>query len=115
MDVCCTTLYWASACCRWQSNPEQRSPPAGREVVVPGAQWLAPTNFRNYDVSPHGNRFLMIKNADTEANAGLPELIVVQHWTEELKYFTPPVEPLDSVPIPVAEIASGRYAGPDAS
>jgi serine/threonine-protein kinase len=39
---------------------------------------------RAYDVSPDGQRFLMIKAPGTDASAA-PALIVVQHWDEELK------------------------------
>jgi hypothetical protein len=39
---------------------------------------------RTYDVSPDGQRFLMIKAPRTDAVAA-PALIVVQHWDEELK------------------------------
>ena len=42
---------------------------------------------RTYDVSPDGRRFLMIKQAADEATA--PQIIVVQHWSEELKRLVP--------------------------
>ena len=41
-------------------------------------------NGRTYDVSLDDRRFLMIKDQDTRAATG-PSLIVVEHWTEELK------------------------------
>jgi len=44
---------------------------------------------RTYDVSPDGQRFLMIKAPGTDATAALPALIVVQHWDEELKRLVP--------------------------
>ena len=40
---------------------------------------------RSYDVSPDGNRFLVIK----EEAATAPSLVVVQHWDEELKRLAP--------------------------
>jgi hypothetical protein len=43
---------------------------------------------RTYDVSPDGRRFLMIKQATNEATA--PQIIVVQHWFEELRRLVPP-------------------------
>ena len=43
---------------------------------------------RTYDVSPDGQRFLMIKAPGTDASAA-PALIVVQHWDEELKRLVP--------------------------
>jgi len=43
---------------------------------------------RAYDVSPDGQRFLMIKTPGTHAGPA-PALIVVQHWDEELKRLVP--------------------------
>ena len=41
---------------------------------------------RTYDISPDGQRFLMIKeDGGAEQTAAPPSLIVVQHWVEELK------------------------------
>ena len=42
---------------------------------------------RPYDVSPDGQRFLMIKAAGADATAA--SIIVVQHWQEELKRLVP--------------------------
>ena len=47
------------------------------------------TLSRMYDVSPDGQRSLMIKAAGTDASAAPPALIVVQHWDEELKRLVP--------------------------
>jgi hypothetical protein len=45
---------------------------------------------RHYDVSPDGRRFLMIKEGGgTDQTAAPPQIIVVQHWTEELKRLVP--------------------------
>jgi hypothetical protein len=44
---------------------------------------------RTYDVSPDGQRFLLIKSLGTDANAASPAIIVVQHWDEELKRLVP--------------------------
>ena len=46
-----------------------------------------------YDVSPDGQRFLMIKAPGTDASAAPPALIVVQHWDEELKRLVPTTGP----------------------
>ena len=41
---------------------------------------------RTYDISSDGQRFLMIKEGGgTDQTAAPPQIIVVQHWTEELK------------------------------
>jgi hypothetical protein len=42
-------------------------------------------NSRTYDVSADGQRFLMIKNAESSNSSASPSLVVVEHWTEELK------------------------------
>jgi len=45
---------------------------------------------RTYDVSPDGRRFLMIKPAGPADQTGASaSLVVVQHWTEELKRLVP--------------------------
>jgi eukaryotic-like serine/threonine-protein kinase len=45
---------------------------------------------RQYDVSPDGQRFLMIKEGGgTDQAAAPPQIIIVQHWTEELKRLVP--------------------------
>ena len=43
---------------------------------------------RTYDVSPDGRRFLMIKPVGPEQTTA-SSIIVVQHWTEELKRLVP--------------------------
>jgi hypothetical protein len=74
--------------------------------VERGASWLATTptllvkegyftnpdvfTGRTYDISPDGQRFLMIKDGGgTDQTAAPPQIIVVQHWTEELKRLVP--------------------------
>jgi eukaryotic-like serine/threonine-protein kinase len=45
---------------------------------------------RTFDVSPDGQRFLMIKDTTGTGSTSAPAgLIVVQHWTEELKRLVP--------------------------
>jgi hypothetical protein len=73
-----------------------------RVPITPGPTWTAgtPTQLfdaasyavasatfmsRMYDVSPSGQRFLMIKNADaTGQRPAAPRIVVVQNWFEEL-------------------------------
>ena len=43
---------------------------------------------RSYDVSADGKRFLVIKE-DSSANAKPPGIVVVEHWSEELKARVP--------------------------
>ena len=44
-----------------------------------------------YDISPNGQRFLMIKNAEVgnQQAATVPGIILVQNWQEELKQRAP--------------------------
>jgi Tol biopolymer transport system component len=44
---------------------------------------------RTYDISPDARRFLVIKNAPTDAGAAPPGIVVVQHFDEELKRLVP--------------------------
>jgi hypothetical protein len=46
--------------------------------------------MRQYDVSPDGQRFLMLKDRDPTAGAAAPTIVVVQHWVEELKRLVNP-------------------------
>lgn len=60
-----------------------------RSFVV-DARFVGGGTPRTYDVSPDGQRFLMIKeNAASEHDAAPPSMIVVQNWTEELKRLLP--------------------------
>jgi serine/threonine-protein kinase len=44
---------------------------------------------RSYDISPDGQRFLMIKEGGADGTAAPSSIIVVQHWVEELKRLVP--------------------------
>ena len=44
---------------------------------------------RTYDISSDGQRFLMIKEGGADQTGAPPQIIVVQHWTEELKRLVP--------------------------
>jgi hypothetical protein len=45
---------------------------------------------RTYDISADGQRFLMIKEGgNADQTAAPPQIIVVQHWVEELKRLVP--------------------------
>jgi serine/threonine protein kinase len=43
---------------------------------------------RTYDISPDGQRFLMIKEGGSE-QAAVPQIIVAQNWDQELKRLVP--------------------------
>jgi eukaryotic-like serine/threonine-protein kinase len=57
--------------------------------LLEGRYYTGTGSGRAYDVSPDGQRFLMIKVPETNASAAAPALIVVQHWDEELKRLVP--------------------------
>jgi hypothetical protein len=44
---------------------------------------------RNYDIAADGQRFLMIKPTGSDATGAPPQLVVVQHFDEELKRLVP--------------------------
>lgn len=44
---------------------------------------------RTYDVSPDDRRFLMIKIGGGSDQSASANLVVVQHWTEELERLVP--------------------------
>jgi Tol biopolymer transport system component len=75
-----------------------------RVGVVPGASWVStpPTLLvkegyftspgnpgRTFDISPDGQRLLMIKEGGGDATAAPASLIVVQHWAQELARLVP--------------------------
>jgi len=45
--------------------------------------------FPYYDVSPDGQRFLMIKPSEQTSSSSLNQIVVVQNWFEELKQKVP--------------------------
>ena len=57
--------------------------------LLEGRYFVGGNSGRGYDVSPDGQRFLMIKGSGSDASAASPALILVQHWDEELKRFAP--------------------------
>ena len=46
------------------------------------------THGRTYDISPDGERFLMVKEVGSAAS-GLSEIILVQNWFSELEGLVP--------------------------
>jgi len=56
-------------------------------VLFMGEYVLASVPVANYDVSPDGQRFLMVK--PSEQAASLSQIVVVQNWFEELKQKVP--------------------------
>jgi eukaryotic-like serine/threonine-protein kinase len=61
-------------------------------LLVKEGYFTIPGGFpgRTYDISPDGQRFLMIKTGgSSDQTAAPPQVIVVQHWTEELERLVP--------------------------
>jgi hypothetical protein len=56
----------------------------GRYVVRSGGN-----TPRNYDIAADGQRFLMIKSATSDSTDASPQIVVVQHFDEELKRLVP--------------------------
>ena len=59
---------------------------AGHPAKMFDTTYVYPNPARHYDVSPDGQRFLMLKEgAARDRNATPANMVVVQHWSEELK------------------------------
>jgi serine/threonine-protein kinase len=61
-------------------------------LLVKAGYFTTPGGFfgRTYDISPDGQRFLMIKEGDgSDQTAAAQSLIVVLNWVEELKRLVP--------------------------
>jgi hypothetical protein len=56
------------------------------EVLFTGSYFIGGLD-RNYDISPDGQRFLMMKQA--EQTSAPSQIIVVENWFEELKRLVP--------------------------
>ncbi len=72
--------------------PVQTEPnftPATPEVLFEG-DYFAGAGGRAYDVSPDGERFLMIIEGEgAESTSAAPQIILVQNWFEELRRLVP--------------------------
>jgi serine/threonine-protein kinase len=63
---------------------------AGKPRILFEGQYVpTPATFPNYDVSPDGQRFLMLKPSDQEQAVGPTQINVVLNWFEELKRRVP--------------------------
>ena len=61
---------------------------AGRPQVLFESSMASQNGSRPFDVAPDG-RFFIIRSGQTEAGVAAPNLILVQHWIEELKRLVP--------------------------
>jgi eukaryotic-like serine/threonine-protein kinase len=58
--------------------------------VIDGRYYRGTSSLRQYDVSPDGKRFLMIKSLDDATQPPTPtSIVVVRNWHEELKRLVP--------------------------
>ena len=57
------------------------------KVLGPGYWSSGALIGRAYDVSPEGKRFLVV--TPPTDNGGPPDIVVIQHWDEELKSLVP--------------------------
>ena len=57
------------------------------KMLFEGRYAAGPTRIRNYDVTPDGRRFVMIKPSEEELKA--TQINVVLNWFEELKRRVP--------------------------
>jgi Tol biopolymer transport system component len=63
--------------------------PGKPRMLFEGRYELSPVLVNNYDVSPDGQRFLMIKASEQASSSSLTQIVVVQNWFEELKQKVP--------------------------
>jgi serine/threonine-protein kinase len=59
------------------------------EMLFADAYWRSSVGGRAYDITPDGERFVMLKSGDGDELSGSGELILVQNWFEELKARVP--------------------------
>ena len=57
------------------------------EIVITGPYWRS-SNYRDYDISLDGERFLVLKESGSDETTST-EIILVQNWFEELKRLVP--------------------------
>ena len=63
---------------------------AGNPAKVFDNKYAEPDPARYYDVSPDGQRFLMVKDSPAGDLSATPaSMVVVEHWSDELKRLVP--------------------------
>jgi serine/threonine-protein kinase len=81
-------LFYLDGSNTFTAAPVQTSGPtfiAGNPAKVFDGKYIEPNPARHYDISPDGQRFLMIKGRAEDPNATPASMIVVEHWFDELK------------------------------
>ena len=60
------------------------------EQTLPIQEFIVVNYHRDYDITPDGERFMMIFPADrTDSEPARPQINIVQNWFEELKERVP--------------------------
>lgn len=79
-----TELFYLDGASAMTRVPIQTAPTfsAGTPTKLFDTRYFSGGSGRSYDVSPDGQRFLMVKAAGTEQ---APSMVVVLNWLEELK------------------------------
>ena len=72
-------------------NPAGQTFVAGNPVkLFDRSRYFDGITYRTYDVSPDGQKFLMVKDVgSSDDKAAPPSMTVVEHWFEELKQKLP--------------------------
>ncbi len=58
-------------------------------VLIDRPYYIGRNLRRTYDISPDGQRFLMIRQGDLSGATPGSHLIVIENWVEELKRLVP--------------------------
>ena len=58
-------------------------------ATVFDTKYVQPNPARHYDVSPDGTRFLMLKDSAADPTVTPASMVVVEHWSDELKQRVP--------------------------
>ena len=85
---------WGNQVLAASIDTDRGVPVTETRVLFAGDYFFDSTNRPSYDVSPDGERFLMIKNLDGDATSFSKEtsLAVVENWFEELNRLAPSAE-----------------------
>ena len=87
-----STVHWTERCWVRLRRSSARAASVGTPATLLAGRYYTggPFSGRMYTASPDGRRFLMIKESSGADQAELPPtIVVVQHWSEELKRLVP--------------------------
>ena len=83
-------LFYVSASGSMMAVPVRTTPTlvTGKPVQLFEMSYFRGLTGRTYDVSPDGQRFLMIKDADVKTSTAV-QIVIVENWLNELKRLVP--------------------------